>query len=136
VRWFVLRTFCCLLFTIYPNRRVRSISLIKSHRPQPCSFCHSDGVRALYRPNVFEFRFNFTSENWVRLNSPLSTSAVCWALEKLFLSMGQFTVFKISVHFRKRNRCSTTLANTKFHAEHEYGNRLVKFTEMENILGV
>ena len=100
---------------------------IKSHRPQPCSFCHSGFFRNLFHPKKFEFCTNFSSENCVLSNSPFSMFSVCSCFEKCFLCLCQFTDSKNIGRFRKRNLRATIQGDTEFQAGHEYEIRLVKF---------
>ena len=109
--------------------------LFKSHRPQPCSFCHSGFFRNLFRPKKFEFCTNFSSENCVRSNSPFSMFSVCSCFEKSFLCLCQFTDSKNIGRFRKRNLPATIPGDTEFQAEHEYENRLVKFVKLRLLSG-
>ena len=109
--------------------------LYKSHRPQPCSFCHSGFFRNLFRPKKFEFCTNFSSENCVRSNSPFSMFSVCSCFEKSFLCLCQFTDSKNIGRFRKRNLPATIPGDTEFEAEHEYENRLVKFVKLRLLSG-
>ena len=103
---------------------------IKSHRPQPCSFCHSGFFRNLFHPKKYEFCTNFSSENCVQSNSPLSMFSVSSCFEKSFLCRCQFTDSKNIGRFRKRNLRATIQGDTEFQAEHEYENRLVKFVKL------
>ena len=107
--------------------------MLKSHRPQVCSFFSVEFVRTAYQLDVFEFLTKFNSVNWIRLKSPISNCAVCLPVEKCFLYVCHFSNSKKSEYFRIRNRCQTTVGNTEFQAEHEYQNRLFHFAGMENI---
>ena len=97
-----------------------------------CSFFSVEFVRTAYRLDDFEFLTKFNSVNCVRLNSPMSSCAVCLPVENCFLYVCYFSNSKNSEYFRIRNRCPTTAASTEFQAEHEYRNGLFKFVEMEN----
>ena len=88
-------------------------------------------VRTAYRLDIFEFLTKFNSVNCVRLNSPISSCAVCLPVENCLLYVCYFSTPKNSEHFRIRNRCPTTVASTEFQAEHEYRNGLFKFVEMD-----
>ena len=124
-----------IIFTVQEKVNVRYalIPSFKSHRPQPCCFAHPSCGGRRNHQDVFEFFTKFTSVNWVRLKSPISSYVVGWSFKKRCLWVCQFSDSKNNWLLRKRNLSWTTVVYTEFQAEHEYQNRSFQFVELENI---